>query len=182
MNRTVLFVFGISIAIVVVILAALAYSEQHLSNPAQMALDRYLQYRNSTTSQFVQPAQLIHATMPSKFTREMSGTSFGDSHFYQTMVDYSNPVNVNLPNLATATPGLTSATYWRGSTPIPYPPEDAWCAVLKEEDQPEQIVIVALHQSLYNAEWLVHQPPAKLGSAEMNIILSTIGCELKAGQ
>ncbi|MBI5034901.1 MAG: hypothetical protein HZB51_30620 [Chloroflexi bacterium] len=180
MTRTTTLVFVFFTAILVFTVGILIVRDQTIPDNAQVELNKFLQYRNSA-----QPAtvvQVVRATMPSKLTREMSGGSYGDSNFFSTMVDYRHVPNVNLPNLATATPGLTSATFGRGSTPIPFPPEDVWCILLKGDTPAEQIVFVTLHTSLYNADWLVHEPFAEPGSAEMKTILATIGCNLKLGQ
>ncbi len=178
MTRTTILVFTLFSAIFVLTLAFLLTREQTLPDNTRAALDKFIGYRYPST-QPVAIQQFVHATMPSKFTPEMSGTTFGESHFYQTMVDYGGASIINLPNLPTATPGLVSATYWRGSTPLPFPPEDAWCVVLKDEEPAEQILIVALHQSLYTADWIVHEPSAEPGTAEMKNILAAIGCGLK---
>ena len=177
MTRTTTLVFVFFAAMLALTVALLVMRDQTIPGNAQTALNQFLRYRYSSP-QAVAIQQSVRATLPSKFTPEMSSTTFGESHFYRTSVDYGAPVNVNLPNVPTATPGLVSNTYWRGSTPLPYPPADAWCIVVKPENQPEEIIIVALHQSLYNADWIVHEPLAEPGSAEMKNILATIGCGL----
>ena len=177
MTRTMALVHVFFSAIFALTVAILIVRDQTLPDNAQTALDKFLRYRNSLQPAMVE--QSVRATLPSQFTREMSGGSFSDSNFYRTTIDYRDVLNMNLPNLATATPGLTSATFWRGSTPLPFPPEDVWCIRLKEDATTGQIIFVALHHSLYNADWLVHESYVEPDSAEMKNILAAIGCGFK---
>ena len=184
MNRTIaimLTLFAVAAAILVAVLLTI---KPNIPDPGRSALTKYLNYRYSTSDPPVTIQQYTQATMPTQFTRAMSGTSFGDSNFYRTMVDYRATFIVNIPNLATPTPGQGEPTYLFMSmgTPIPFPPEDVWCVRLNNESQSEQVVFIALHQSLYNADWLIHEPPGDWSAAELSKTLSTIGCELKPGQ
>ena len=42
--------------------------------------------------------------------------------------------------------------------PMPYPPNDLWCAQLSSPDPAApKVVLAGLHQDMYNAEWIVHE-------------------------
>jgi hypothetical protein len=66
-------------------------------------------------------------------------------------------------------------TGYGGVMPMPYPPNDLWCAQLSSPDPAAPKVVVAgLHQDIYNAEWIVHEV------ADPATVLPAIGCQFSA--
>jgi len=180
MNRSV-GILLVVVAVFTLVCVALVFAlERQSFNNAQTALTKYLVYRNSGATSALLTKQFVHAAVPSAFTREMSGASFGESNVFQTTQDYRVNVVFDLPDSPTAPP--VPASYYRGSRPLPFPPTDVWCVLIKADDAPTEIGFVALHQDLYNADWLVHIPPGDQSVAELNKNLSTIGCQFNIDQ
>ena len=140
MTRAILFLIGCAVILVAGMYALLWYDEHHLPDNARAALNSYIQYRYASPPRIV---QFTRATTPAKFDRDMSGISFGASVFFRTMQDYRKPVAINLPNKLTVTPQIGG---YEPTRPIPFPPTDVWCIVLQSENEPSQVVFVALHQ------------------------------------
>jgi hypothetical protein len=66
-----------------------------------------------------------------------------------------------------------------GLSPLPFPPTDVWCVLLKGGGPPAgQVVFVTLHKDLYNADWIVHQGVDDASSVEAQHLLTTLGCTL----
>jgi hypothetical protein len=153
---------------------------QTLPDPARAALNQYLNYRYDSSTELVTIKFITRANMPTLFTRAMSGASIGASNFFGTNVDYRRTL-VNLPSLTTPTPAYGGPTYLFASmgNPIPFPPEDVWCVLLTDSEA--HLIFITLHQTLYNADWIVHEPPGDWSAADLSQTLSSIGCDLKSG-
>ncbi len=172
----VLTILVLATAIVVAVLIA---REQMLPSEAQTALNEYVFYRQSLPSESAIVERVVRAALPSHFTADMSSASYGSSNFYHTTHDYREPIAVDLSNSAIITP---SVQYVGASRPIPFPPVDVWCVLLKPANSSlPQVVFISLHQDLYNADWLVHEPPADLGPRALNDKLAAVGCNLDLG-
>ena len=65
--------------------------------------------------------------------------------------------------------------YTAGLLPLPCPPDEVWCVLLKGGNQ-QQLVYMALHNSLYNADWVVHIPSEPWDSPGLQINLQNLGC------
>jgi hypothetical protein len=70
---------------------------------------------------------------------------------------------------------------------LPYPPEEVWCVLLErgadvtagQSPTPSyDLVVVALHRSLYEADWTVHIPREALPIGTTAKALAAIGCDL----
>jgi hypothetical protein len=96
--------------------------------------------------------QYVQASLPQNFRSEMSKTSYGDTPYYIT----THRTNPDYPGLK----------------PLPYPPNDLWCVQLKRTDPAApQVVVIALHQDIYNADWVMHEV------TDPATVLPTVGCE-----
>jgi hypothetical protein len=131
---------------------------------AQFRLDQYIAYAYPDDN--VNVGAAVRATMPGKFVREMSGGAFGDSVFYQT--DMGPEGNLH-----------------GGARPLPYPPEDLWCVLLERDGTygprvagSYDVVFVALHMDIHNADWLVHRGAETLPGQRETGILSALGCDV----
>lgn len=180
MNRASIVVFALCLLAAAITIGVILVRAQDLPSEARDALNQYVQYRYSLS----QPAtiqRVARSSLPGNFAAAMSLATFGDSVFFRTTQGYqAQPAN--LPGFPTVTPDPNG---WRfssvGGRPVPFPPTDVWCVLLKETDQSSPAVVyVAQHQDLYNADWLVHEP---VGDAkEITNALSKIGCDLKPGE
>jgi hypothetical protein len=184
MNRTITIVLAIFVAALTIVVAALVVREQNLPAAAQAALDKYIEYRY-LPSQAPTIRQVARASLPWNFSSNMSGATFGDSVFFGTTHSYRvQPVNP--PGFPTITPDPNA---WRivggspsgsGGRPVPFPPTDVWCVLLQDEiPSSATVVYIALHEDLYYADWVLHEPARS--SKEITDALSRIGCDLKLG-
>jgi hypothetical protein len=125
-------------------------------------LNRYLTYLQTTGAPPYTVINSVQASQPGNFTSSMSAGSFSDNVISQT-------------SQTTDTPEPASFQ------PIIYPPDSIWCVLLADGNQRE-LVFVALHNSLYNADWIVHISPDPWGSAELGTTLENLGCKFDSRQ
>jgi hypothetical protein len=176
--------FGILIALavpmVMVSAVALAAYRPGLPEMAQATLNRYV----TRLQQLGRPATVLEmraAGYPRSFTAALSGPTFGDGIYYGVSYVDANtpgpwPPTVTASTAFTYTPGFSPATGFSGQRPLPYPPEEIWCVRLQpDEGGAPEVVLVALHQDLYNASWAVHElPPTSVAQT-----LALVGCAFK---
>jgi hypothetical protein len=109
-------------------------------------------YVNPFLDRGVEIAQYVQARLPQSFRAEMSAASYGNTPYYVT--DHRD--NPNYP----------------GVKPLPYPPNDLWCVKLKSADPTvPQVVVMALHQDIYNADWVMHEV------TDPETVLVAVGCK-----
>ena len=158
-------------AVIVAIVALIRDSE--LDANGQHELAYYLHYRElPPRSILVQ--QLVHALYPWNFTPQMSRASFGDGPYYRTTVNYQA---ITQPAFPWTTPPLSPLAALP-ARPLPYPPQDVWCAFLKsDDDESPTLVFIVLHQDLYNADWIVHEASRE---PDPELILARVGCAIKS--
>jgi hypothetical protein len=126
---------------------------------ARARLDQYLD--SVYPAGGVQVLAAIRARSARRFDAEMSGPVFGGSAYYQT--DFG-PVWTERDNLL----------------PLPYPPREMWCVLLKDStaangSDATRVVFPALHMDIYNADWLVHETSPDRDAGQM---LDAVGCAL----
>ena len=146
----------------------------------QAALDQYLAYKNVSLGEGpglsgregLSVKSMVKATKPGGLTQNVSFAVYGNSVYYQTDEDYQK------------SSGDAEATdYWAtdGRRPLPYPPEEVWCALLDRNAKAPQsgVVCVSLHQDIYNADWVVHEVgPDPFAPASIQVA-SDLGCDLE---
>ncbi len=159
-TRPLIYVIIIVLVAVVAVLAVVAISSLH--SPQQDALSQYVRYQYAIQPGLV-VSQVVQASHPERFTADMSGPVFGTSSFYQ--------VGTSVP---ASTPGVVAQS--SGQRPLPYPPQQLACVLLGSL-KGDSVVFVALHQDMYNAQWLVHQSRYPWPSAELKAQLATLGCQ-----
>jgi hypothetical protein len=73
-----------------------------------------------------------------------------------------------------------------GPRPLPYPPENVWCALLERDHKSTDelirettytVVFVAEHQNLYHAAIVIHEPASDPSAEVLMESLSRVGCE-----
>ena len=152
-KHVLIFIPTLIVAGVVVVLLLL----NHLQAPAwKPIIDQYLAYLPTTGDPSFQVNEVVRASQPENFNSAMSAGSFSASVIFQSST-------------------TIDADYSAALDPIPYPPDDVWCVLLKDGGE-QELVFAALHNSLYNADWIVHISPAAWGSAELETDLNSLGC------
>ncbi|MDY0019537.1 MAG: hypothetical protein RBT47_06015 [Anaerolineae bacterium] len=129
----------------------------------EMALDDYLAYKRTLFGKTFAVSLSMQARTPLAFTEAWSGATFGDTQYYAVdyLYDDGSP----------------------GQRPLPFPPQEVWCVLVKERGAPEgtdpyQLLFVAQHQDLHSAAWVVHEGTAELLSQEAAAAMTALGCEL----
>ena len=168
----VLLVLGLAIVAVTVVIIS-----NNRANPRpthELAVEEYVAYRRATTLPSVIVKQYAQARLPQNFRSDMSKASFGNTTYYRTGQRYDyQPDASSWPLTVTATTVPTfTLTRYGGGKPLPYPPNDLWCAQLSSSDPGvPKVVLAGLHQDIYNAEWIVHEVTDPVA------VLKTIGCQ-----
>ena len=152
MNHVFRIVLVLSLPLIAI--AALVISSNQ-ANPLpshEMAAGTYVAYWRSTTFPTLAIKQYTQARLPQNFLATMSKLSYGDTPHNET-TQRNNP---NYP----------------GQKPLPYPPNELWCVKLSSLDPAApQVVVVALHQDMYNADWVVHEV------TDPKAVLAAVGCQ-----
>lgn len=124
----------------------------------QTALKSYIEYQNLHGTDY-QIEQTARAQNTAAFSENLNFTTYGDSVHYPTDIDLG-------------TDGLAA------SKPLPYPPQEVWCALLKTDSDPQyQLVFANLHQDLHNADWIVHAAP-QMSRDELKALTTELACPL----
>ena len=123
----------------------------------------------------------MKASKPWNLSADTSKATFGESVYYQTDYRYG----VELPDQDTL--GLIAGNPPNGSLmPLPYSPEKAWCVFVESrissDNSPDgeetiSLVLIGLHQDLYNADIILHETYAGSQDQKTHKILESIGCE-----
>jgi hypothetical protein len=126
----------IPILFVIALIAALSVLD-NLRTPAwRVKLNHYISYLRETGHPSYHVESSASANQPANFTSTMSAETFSDTLLFQTSSNINPSFSAELE-------------------PMPYPPEEVMCVLLHDGTQ-LQLVYVALHNNLYNADWLVH--------------------------
>lgn len=163
--------------ILVITLAAvfvLSY-QPGLPSDAQEELDGYLANLQGLRGTFYTIIQANPAGQPANFTADMSRSTFGDSPYFQTTSGYQSPRVLS----AAAQNSAVIREEDNSRRAIPYPAVDLWCVYL-EGNEALEVVYLALHEDMYNADWLVHEGLAPASDPLTAADLSELGCPLEA--
>jgi hypothetical protein len=149
---------GIPFLVLITLIATLLVLD-HLRTPAwKVKLNHYISFLREAGHPSYHVESYTSATQPANFTPGMSVETFSDDLLFQTSFSPSTSFSAELE-------------------PMPYPPEQVICALLHNGEQ-LQLVYVALHTSLYNADWIVHVSPDPWDSLAIQSNLSLLGCSL----
>jgi len=155
----------------IVIGATLLAVESRRPPDWQRQVNQYTAYMEQVSAERMTVQEACPAQRPWEFRSEISAAAYGDSPHYQTDYGYTGK-NV-------------------GAKPLPFPPQEIWCVLLgseqgqaaaSTEEGAYRVVFVALHQDLYNADWVLHEGTGGVFSEELMGILSKIGCDLELEQ
>jgi hypothetical protein len=152
MNNLVKIGLALLLSLTAVGVVLLSNNQSGQPNPRDRALQTYLACRLMTYKQPLQLGESAQGRLPQNFTAAMSKASFGDTPYYQTTCRH-NPDN----------PGVK---------PLPYPPNDLWCVkVISADPKAPRAIVVALHQDIYNADWVAHEV------TDPATVLPAVGCQ-----
>ncbi len=168
------------VSVIIVGVVLLITATRGMPDVAQTALARYLAFLYLSPGPSI--GAVSQATQPWLFKPEQSSATYSESVHYHT--------TVNLRALATRqisrspSPAASPDIYHGsdGLAGLPYPPEDLWCVLLDTGEQGTDVVLVALHMGLYNADWVVHELPANWSAAERSAALAELGCGVEMGR
>ena len=151
MNRVSKIGLALLVPAVAVLVVVLVNNRSDQLDPRQQVVQAYVQYRGKSLSQPLVVGEYTEARLPQNFRPIMSELSYGDTPYYQT----TQRTNTNYP----------------GQKPLPYPPTDLWCVQLLTPDPTApKVVLAALHQDIYNAEWIVHEV------TDPETVMAAVGC------
>lgn len=138
--------------VLIIVLVVLAVIEISRPPEWQEALDEYIAHCHDSLDDTVAVVSLERARQPDRFSVEQSRAVFGDDVYYSY-----------------------------GS--LPFPPQKVWCALVERKSPPlrmarRQVLFVALHQDLHNADWVVHEGEIEPFSQPFLESLDLVGCDL----
>jgi hypothetical protein len=157
----------LALVLIAIVVAIVLPDRRGIPSGTQSALEAYLSYASSTRSQILTVDQVRKAAYPGRLNSSMSYDSLGDSAYYRTSISYTHDAPA-------------------GPMPLPYPPEQVWCALVVlgpggatgDSQAARGVVFVALHQDIYNADWVVHEAAPDVFSERSFEVAGAIGCRL----
>ena len=177
MNRLLRVILVLSLPAMAIVALVISNKRANPGPSYASAVAAYAMFQRSTMSRPLTITQSAEARLPQNFQVSMSKASFGESVYYKTTNRYygtneSSWAGVGMP---TKTPAPVTAYDYRPTMPIPYPPNDLWCVQLTSPDPAvPKAILVALHQDIYNAEWIVHEV------TDPEAVLAAVGCKFSA--
>ncbi len=149
-----------------VLILFLLYAEQQ--PPAwQTELEKYIAYKERGSPLLITELVAVRSGRPWRFTGDTNFIVYGDTPYYITDNTYQSGPDRRFSRM-----------------PLPYPPEELWCVLLKigpsyaPSFSKYQLVLVARHQDLYNADWVIHEAILPPSSPELKQTLSRVGCDI----
>ncbi len=148
----------------------------------QDELESYLQYKNVSTFGKYEIQRTMTASRPWNFNADISKATFGESAYYQTDFRYSEE-SPDQDTLDLIPGGAPSGSLM----PLTFPPVKLWCVLIEntigtenslDRQEHTELVVVALHQDMYNADIIVHETVVELSEIGMEEMVVIIGCEL----
>jgi len=158
----------IALAVPFVVAGFLVARQAFMPPEWQAGLDRYVAHRAASLGEEITVQRVERARKPWKFSRDMSGSVFGDGLYFRP--DYT-----------------FDGEYVGGSgrRPLPFPPEEVWCVLLERASEEPgageatySVVFVALHQDLYTADWVLHEVVDDLPAAALTESLAALECDV----
>ncbi len=150
--------FIVPFVVVLLLTAGLILLNRYQTPAWKAKLNQYITFLGATGQSSSRVISMSTAALPGNFSPAMSAESYGDNIIFETSRSLSSEVSTTLQ-------------------PVPYPPSQVMCVLLSVNGQ-QQLVFVALHHSLYNADWIVHISSDSWGSSALQQNLDTLGCSL----
>ena len=174
MTRRVALIVAIGLPTLVLVGVGLAVYRPGLPLGGQNVLGAYLAWRSQRTSADWRAAEIVHADQPTRLQPAWSTLTFSTDPYYLTSADGGV---VALKSASTEDPGESHIGPSDSRRPLPFPPLEVWCVSLRSAaTQEAETVLVARHQDLYNASWIVHELAVPARADEPSSTLSALGC------
>lgn len=161
-------------AVMLIAIVALTTSPSGTRHRITAALEGYLQYRAPFSASIDMIEQIVPATSPRSFTRQMSRGTLDYLKIYRSITN-----TILLPSWLNQTSPVTNWVSFASPYdrwPLAYPPTDVWCVRLKPNgNRYPEVVFVALHEDDYHSEWIVHDPAA-ITAQQLSVDLAALGC------
>jgi hypothetical protein len=164
--------FAIPIVFLLIFIVVFAIVQANQPQDWESALERYLAHQRVFTNTELNVQTVSKAQFPWNFTENMSIAALAESVHFDTIGYKTSVIPTETADF------IPEGASGSGKAPLPYPPVDLWCVVLAQNGNGQKLVFVALHQDLYNAEIVVHEPSGKIESPTLQASLIEIGCEL----
>jgi hypothetical protein len=172
----------IGLLVLILIAAAGIIAAQNLQEAlppqARAGLGGYLASENSVASQPAIVREVAHAARPGRFDAAFSAASIGASFYFRTTRGYRSAVTPNPLILTTSPLPAVPSESAAGGRALPFPPKDLWCVLLNEEGGNGRVVYLALHEDMYNADWIVHESAGTPLDVVLTARLAAVGCDL----
>jgi hypothetical protein len=143
---------------VMILIVAISVLDSLRAPAWQVKINHYITFLKENHHLSYHIESTASATQPENFTQAMSAETYSDTPLFQTS-------------------SANTASFSAELEPLPYPPEQVMCVLLHDGSQ-LNLVYVALHNNLYNADWIVHIAPDPWGSQAIQNNLSAIGCQI----
>ncbi len=185
MRRLLMVAMAIFLPTVLMALLALSTPQaDQLSMPDQVArlIDAYLKYHSQPMQTL---RQILPASQPRNFTRQMSRGTFGGTPFLSGpspqpwRATAAAPITPRPGTLPTITATFEGPGYYIWPKPLHFPPVALWCVLLRSSaDARPELVYVALHEDAYDftTSLLVHEPAIEMAQ-DVSAGLASVGCD-----
>lgn len=197
MKRTWMVFTTLVVAIVLIIGLTLTVNHSPGRNPAtwEDITESYVKQRGWTLGQQVTIEQAVKARAPGNFTHKMNFHTYSAASPYYTVdeaasndqssrsvpyvaSDRITETTLNTPSYHDPSTTTTSSSFRMGR-PIPYPPTEVRCVLLKLVSEHTYVVVFAsLHQDMYHAQWIIHEGEKAPFSQMFLDRVASFGCDL----
>jgi len=176
---------GFPLLAVALIFLGLWVANKSTTPPWRSELNRYISYQTHSSTKSITIQRVAQASQPWRFNADMGNATFGDCFYFHADYCYNLDETPPSPPLIFPPIQILSLSFPRGgdkallSNPLTFPPEDIYCALLQtsiERHDTRWVVYIALHQDLYNAEWIIHESANSLSDPQLMNDLAKIGC------
>lgn len=192
-NWLVLTTLVIAIVLISGLMLILARSPGRNPETWEDVTESYIRHRGANLGRLIKIERAVKAKTPDNFTQDMNFHTYSDTASYYA-VDETSGNYPNTPTVPyafadlTAEPTLPAQTNnpytatgggFRTSRPIPYPPAEVWCVLLKLTSEDTYFVVFAnLHMDMYNAQWIIHEGEKSPFSQTFVERVASFGCDL----
>jgi hypothetical protein len=151
-----------AVPLVVAVTAAMTATSPEAGVPINSTVHQYLAIGPVSASGNTTIGQVVPAGRPWNFAPSMSKATYGSGVYFHVSQGFD-------------------PKYGNSSRALPYPPRDVWCVVLTDASGSSRIVFTALHEDMYKADWILHEPAAERRTPLLGEWLASIGCDFNSG-
>jgi hypothetical protein len=169
------------VMVLIVIGVILLYLKTNQQPGWQDELSQYLRYKSESVNEIYDIHAYAKGKTPWNLHMENNKVSLGESEYYQTDFRYGEELSEDEVTF------IIGKSPDNNLIPLPFPPNEVWCVLLKRvngaetnfpDDDVATLVLVALHQDLYNADYVVHEIRSEIQDETSYEIAEELGCAL----